>query len=111
MLVQFAGRPMQQKWNLDPSYQGMCWEVACALQNHIWDSRQTWLRGEKYFGGQWEDWEKKALNDRFNNQKKGFFMFSPPSEIDPRAGTVNSLADVHAGVGGVARRRPTGVCH
>lgn len=33
-------------------YHGLAWANACALQNFIWDSRGTWLRGEAYFSGQ-----------------------------------------------------------
>ena len=66
-------------------YQGVAWMIACGLTNHIWDSRKSWLRGEKYFAGQWEYWEESYMLKKF---EKGLF-YSHPTSFSPGDGVTS----------------------
>lgn len=82
-----AGCPGGSTYLKSSHYHGVAWANACALQNLIWDSRETWLRGDAYFSGQWEWWEADYLLKKF---QKGMF-FTDPTQLNAEEGVTTRL--------------------
>ena len=77
-----AGCPGGNSYVKNPEYHGVAWMVACGLTNFMWDTRGSWLRGDKYFAGQWENWEPGYMQKKFEKE----LFYRNPSNIDPREG-------------------------
>ena len=84
-----AGCPGGATFLKSAHYHGVAWACACGLQNLIWDSRGTHLRGKRYLEGQWEWWEPAYILEKY--KKKCFF--TDPSTFKPEEGVRTRILD------------------
>ncbi|KAK3270273.1 hypothetical protein CYMTET_21322 [Cymbomonas tetramitiformis] len=87
----FVGLPSRGKWKKNRAELGLGIACGIMLQNYMWRMRENsgyeggYPRGERHFRGEWEDWERRLLEETAHE----YFAVDPLVDLDPAYGVVH----------------------